>query len=90
MLSPTKKLIKEKIEKILNELKENNEIQNYMIQGNTVMIITNMSEKEKNQFDSIFTTKLYHDLLPEYKEGKIANMPLIFTSLTETGLKIEF
>jgi len=90
MLSPTKNLIKEKIEKILEELKEKNEIQNYMIRDNTVMIIAEMSEEKKNQFDSIFTARLYHNLLPEYKEGKLANMPLIFTSPTKTGLKIEF
>jgi len=90
MISPTKKLIKEKIEKVLNKYKEEQKIKNFFIQNNIVMVLTDMTEEEKNRFDSIFTAQLYKELLPEYKEKKLANMPMIITNLTETGLKIEF
>ena len=90
MISPTKKLIKEEIEKILSKYKDEKKIENFFIQSNIVMIIANLNEEEKNQFDSVFTAQLYKELLPKYKEKILANMPMLITSNTETGMKIEF
>ena len=90
MISPTKKMIKEKIEKILSDYKDKNKIEKFFIQNNIVMIIANISQEEKNKFDSVFTAQLYKELLPEYKQKKLANLPMIITHNTETGIKIEF